>query len=153
MKQLLDQEQREELIREFPYFTNKELSETYGVSVGYIKQFGYKYLLRKCKAHLSAVRALAQRNNKKYNMETTAPIEKVTCITRWLRTFSTVGDTRKGQLESAKKCHSVSVMLSRWNVEEGRDIGIKLHAVYDKRNAQVTVTATNWNEEEYATEY
>lgn len=150
MKRLLDDKQREQLKRDFPFYSNVELARKYGTSVGYIKHFGDKYIIKKSKEYLSMIRAMAQNRDKQYKMETNSPIEKVSCIMQWLRTFSAVGETRKAQLESSKKCHTVSVMLSRWNYDEGREAGLWLHAKYDTPKAQVTITAVKWEDRDVA---
>lgn len=150
MKRLLDDKQREQLKRDFPFYSNVELAKKYGTSVGCIKRFGDKYIVKKSKEYLSMIRTMAQNRDKQYDMETNLPIEEVSCIMQWSRKFTTAGETRKAQFKSSKKCHTVSVMLSRWNYEEGRDAGLWLHAKYDMPNAQVTITAVKWEDKDAA---
>ena len=67
-------------------------------------------------------------------------MEKVTNKVEWLRSFKK-GDVRKVAIEHAKDCHRYSVLISRWNYEEGRDKGIRLSANYNSEKGYFTITA------------
>lgn len=67
-------------------------------------------------------------------------IEHITHKIAWLRTFK-AGQKRTAQFNSPKDCQSLSVLLARWNWEEGRERGIRLLASYNRRLSQATVRA------------
>lgn len=67
-------------------------------------------------------------------------MEKVISKMEWLRSIKR-GETKTGRFESPKACHVLSTLIARYNVEEGRYRGVKITAVYDKPNCQVTITA------------
>ena len=67
-------------------------------------------------------------------------MEKVICKMDWLRSLKS-GETKTGQFDSPKECHSLSTLIARYNVEEGRYKGVKISAVYNKVDSQVTITA------------
>lgn len=58
----------------------------------------------------------------------------------WLRSLK-LGETKTGQFESPQECHSLSTIIARYNVAEGRFRGVKISAVYNKVDSQVTITA------------
>ena len=67
-------------------------------------------------------------------------MEKVICKMDWLRSLK-LGETKTGQFESPQECHSLSTIIARYNVAEGRYRGVKISAVYNKVDSQVTITA------------
>ena len=67
-------------------------------------------------------------------------MEKVISKMEWLRSIKR-GETKIGLFESPKACHTLSTLIARYNVEEGRYRGVKITAVYDKPNSKVTITA------------
>jgi hypothetical protein len=67
-------------------------------------------------------------------------MEKVKCKIEWLRSLK-CGESKVGQFDSPKECHTLSTIIARYNVEEGRYQGIKISAVYNKAESQVTITA------------
>lgn len=67
-------------------------------------------------------------------------MEKVICKMDWLRSLKP-GETKTGQFNTPKECHTLSTLIARYNVIEGRYKGIKISAEYDKWNSQVTITA------------
>lgn len=67
-------------------------------------------------------------------------IEYIQHIVAWLRTFE-VGQKRTAQFDSPKSCQTLSVLLARWNYEEGIEKGMRLCASYNRRLAQATVRA------------
>ena len=67
-------------------------------------------------------------------------MEKVICKMDWLRSLK-LGETKTGQFESPQECHSLSTIIARYNVAEGRFRGVKISAVYNKVDSQVTITA------------
>ena len=67
-------------------------------------------------------------------------MEKVICKMDWLRSLK-CGESKTGQFETPKECHSLSTLIARYNVEEGRYKGVKISAVYNKPVSQVTITA------------
>lgn len=67
-------------------------------------------------------------------------MEKIESKTEWLRSLKS-GETKTGQFDSPKECHSLSTLIARYNVEEGRYKGVKISAVYNKADSQVTITA------------
>ena len=71
-------------------------------------------------------------------------MEKVTCKMDWLRSLN-CGESKTGQFETPKECHSLSTLIARYNVEEGRYKGVKISAVYNKADSQVTITAKKVN--------
>ena len=58
----------------------------------------------------------------------------------WLRSLK-LGETKTGQFKSPQECHSLSTIIARYNVAEGRFRGVKISAVYNKVDSQVTITA------------
>lgn len=71
-------------------------------------------------------------------------MEKVICKMDWLRSLKQ-GESKIGQFCSPKECHSLSTLIARYNVEEGRYKGIKISAEYNKVDSQVTITANKIN--------
>lgn len=69
-------------------------------------------------------------------------MEKVICKMEWLRSLKK-GESKVGQFDSPKECHTLSTLIARYNVEEGRYRGIKITANYNKAESQVTITANN----------
>ena len=67
-------------------------------------------------------------------------MEKVKCKIEWLRSLKR-GESKVGQFDSPKECHTLSTIIARYNVEEGRYQGIKISAVFNKAESQVTITA------------
>lgn len=67
-------------------------------------------------------------------------MEKVKCKIEWLRSLKR-GESKVGQFDSPKECHTLSTIIARYNVEKGRYQGIKISAVYNKAESQVTITA------------
>lgn len=67
-------------------------------------------------------------------------MEKVICKMEWLRSLNR-GESKVGQFDSPKECHTLSTLIARYNVEEGRYRGIKISANYNKAESQVTITA------------
>jgi hypothetical protein len=67
-------------------------------------------------------------------------MEKVICKMDWLRSLK-LGETKTGQFNSPQECHSLSTIIARYNVAEGRFRGVKISAVYNKVDSQVTITA------------
>lgn len=67
-------------------------------------------------------------------------MEKIESKTEWLRSLKR-GETKVGQLSSPKDCHSLSVLIARFNVEEARYKGIRVTATYDRSNSRATITA------------
>ena len=51
------------------------------------------------------------------------------------------GESKTGQFDSPKESHSLSTLIARYNVEEGRYKGVKISAVYNRADSQVTITA------------
>lgn len=68
-------------------------------------------------------------------------MEKVICKMDWLRSLRP-GESKVGQFDTPKECHTLSTLISRFNVEEGRYKGIKITATYNKADSQVRITAT-----------
>lgn len=60
--------------------------------------------------------------------------------TEWLRSIRR-GETKVGLLDSPKDCSSMSVIIYRWNIDEGKARGIKISAIYDRPNGIVTIKA------------
>lgn len=60
--------------------------------------------------------------------------------TEWLRSF-TPGMVEVGCFQSPKECHTMSVLIARWNACEGKDSKIKLSATYNFDDCTVTVVA------------
>jgi len=67
-------------------------------------------------------------------------MEKVINKMDWLRSLR-CGESKVGQFDSPKECHTLSTLIARYNVEEGRYLGLKISAVYNKADSQVTITA------------
>ena len=67
-------------------------------------------------------------------------MEKVVCKMDWLRSLKR-GESKTGQFDTPKECHPLSTLIARYNVEEGRYRGVKISAVYNKVDSQVTITA------------
>ena len=67
-------------------------------------------------------------------------MEKVINKLDWLRSLKS-GESNTGQFDSPKECHSLSTLIARYNVEEGRYKGVKISAVYNRADSQVTITA------------
>jgi hypothetical protein len=67
-------------------------------------------------------------------------MEKIDKKVEWLRSVKP-GDVKIGKFQTPKDCHIMSSIIARWNVEEGRYLGIRVSAVYDKPNSIVTITA------------
>ena len=59
--------------------------------------------------------------------------------TKWLRSLKR-GETKVGRLASSKECTSLSVLIYRWNIDEGASKGIRITASYDRKNCIVTIT-------------
>lgn len=59
--------------------------------------------------------------------------------TQWLRSIKR-GETKTGRVEKPKDCSTMSVLIYRWNLEEGRSRGIRITAKYDRLNCLVTIT-------------
>lgn len=59
--------------------------------------------------------------------------------TKWLRSLKR-GETKVGRLASSKECTTMSVLIYRWNIDEGASKGIRISASYDRRNCLVTIT-------------
>ena len=66
-------------------------------------------------------------------------MEKIESKTEWLRSLKR-GETKVGQLSSPKECHTLSVLIARFNIEEARYKGIRITATYDKSNCRATIT-------------
>lgn len=71
-------------------------------------------------------------------------MEKIICKTDWLRSLK-CGESKVGQFNSPKECHTLSTLISRYNIEEGRYKGVKISATYNKTESQVTITANKIN--------
>lgn len=67
-------------------------------------------------------------------------MEKVICKMDWLRSLKS-GESKTGQFGSPKECHTLSTLIARYNVIEGRYKGIKISAEYNKADSRVTITA------------
>ena len=59
--------------------------------------------------------------------------------TKWLRSLKR-GETKVGCLASSKECTTMSVLIYRWDIDEGASKGIRISASYDRRNCLVTIT-------------
>ena len=59
--------------------------------------------------------------------------------TKWLRSLKR-GETKVGRLASSKECTTMSVLIYRWNIDEGASKGIRISATYDRKNCIVTIT-------------
>lgn len=66
-------------------------------------------------------------------------MEKVTEKTAWLRSLRR-GESKTGQFERPKDCSVMSTLISRFNSEEGKFVGIKIHASYNRSLCQITIT-------------
>lgn len=58
----------------------------------------------------------------------------------WLRSIK-CGESKVGKLKTARECNTLSVLIYRFNIEEGPIRGIRISASYDRRNCTVTITA------------
>ena len=54
-------------------------------------------------------------------------MEKVICKMDWLRSLKP-GETKTGQFNTPKECHTLSTLIARYNVIEGRYKGINISA-------------------------
>lgn len=57
----------------------------------------------------------------------------------WIRSIQR-GETKTGRLSSPKECSTMSVLIYRWNIEEGLGRGIRISACYDRANSTITIT-------------
>ncbi len=60
----------------------------------------------------------------------------------WIRSIQR-GETKTGRLSSPKECSTMSVLIYRWNIEEGPTRGIRITAQYDRVNSLITITGNN----------
>jgi hypothetical protein len=66
-------------------------------------------------------------------------MEKIENKMEWLRSIRR-GETKTGVLDTPKDCTTMSVLIYRWNIEEGPSRGIRITAAYDRPNCQITIT-------------
>lgn len=57
----------------------------------------------------------------------------------WIRSIRQ-GETKTGLLSNPKECSTMSVLIYRWNIEEGHTRGIRITAQYDRVNCLITIT-------------
>ena len=67
-------------------------------------------------------------------------MEKVKSKMEWLRSIQ-LGETKTGIFKNPKDCNTMSVLICRWNIEEGLRKGIRISAIYDRYRSKVTITA------------
>lgn len=58
----------------------------------------------------------------------------------WLRSAKR-GETKTGLLDKPQECNTMSVLIYRYNLEEGLKKGIRITAKYDRTNCLITITA------------
>ena len=67
-------------------------------------------------------------------------MEKIENKMEWLRSIRR-GETKSGRVDTPKDCTTMSVLIYRWNIEEGPARGIRITATYDRPNCIITITA------------
>lgn len=63
--------------------------------------------------------------------------------TEWLRKAE-LGQSMSGYFEDPKECNSMSVLIRRWNCNEGQKRNIRLHYQMDREVGTITVHACKW---------
>ena len=58
----------------------------------------------------------------------------------WLRSVKR-GETKTGILDKPQECNTMSVLIYRYNLEEGPRKGIRITAKYDRAKCLITITA------------
>lgn len=103
------------------------LSEEYNPSKGQLKHIAKAKGWRKDMDFISSMNS--KKASRKYEQLVTDKALPVTNITTWLRSVE-IGQTSIGKFDDAKKCKSVSSILTRWNHTEGVDNNIFISARY-----------------------
>lgn len=115
------------------------LNQNVNLNVASIASIAHRMGLKKSKAKIYSIRSNAVRRAdfSKYRGKAV----KVDSVKMFLDSIPSSVKDIYIILESEKKMHSFSVILSRWNKVHGRDRGMFLFASYDYRNCIVNIKA------------
>lgn len=119
----------------YQHLTNKEIALHFGVSERTISNYRKKMDLSKQSARTRNIKRCLQQAVANEHADVTFVEDNITQI------FRDLGEDEVNvvQLQKKKEIHQFTVMLSRWNGDEGEDEGFKILAAYSRKLVRVAI--------------